>query len=71
MTDTYDILFAHVVRTLPDSLSERSVLLGALARVLPAMHPAKPTVVAMLDSMALQQKLQAQLPLAFTQGGGK
>lgn len=69
--DSYATLFSHVARTLPDSFSQRVTLLSALARVLPDAHPAQTTLSAMLAAMALQEELQANLPLAFTQGGAK
>lgn len=69
--DSYAVLFAHVARTLPDSITERIALLAALARVLPSHHAAQPTITAMVQAMTLQEELQARLPLAFTQGGAK
>lgn len=69
--DSYAVLFAHVARTLPDSITERIALLTALARVLPDQHAAQPTITAMVQAMTLQEELQARLPLAFTQGGAK
>lgn len=71
MTENHDILFSHVARTLPETNSERRELINALTCVLPAEHPAQSTLSGMLSAMALQDELQARLPLAFTQGGAK
>ena len=68
MTESHDIIFSHVARTLPDAPAERRTLLKALAFVLPTEHPAQTTVGALLSALQLQEQLQARLPLEFTQG---
>lgn len=65
MIDSYSTIFAHVARTLPDSLSERKRLLQALDSVLPTRHPAARHVAAQLAAIAGVEQLQQELPMHF------
>lgn len=65
MPDPLTILFEHVCRTLPDSLSARAAILHALDDVLAEDHPAKQSVRAQITALQTLETLQAELPLKF------
>ncbi len=67
IADAHSVIYAHAVRTLPDSLTERRQLLEALRRVLPAAHPATAQLAGVLAAMDAAESLQRDLPGFFTQ----
>lgn len=65
MTDSISILIEHVSNTLPDSISERLVLLEAMRQSIVAKHPAYKTVCEHIHALKSAQRLQSELPLKF------
>lgn len=59
------ILFEHVSKTLPDSLTKRKELLLAVKMVLPRNHPARAHVMAQIASLEAVEIMQHELPLKF------
>jgi hypothetical protein len=61
-TDSLAILSAHVVKTLPDHISDRRELLCALRHVMGPDHPARKTVNNYITAIdAIEQQLQPLL----------
>ena len=57
-----DYIVAHSVRTLPDSLTERSIMIGHLLAILPLKHAARGKLTEMFVGLAQQSFLQLELP---------
>ena len=55
-------LTAHVVKTLPDSITERGPILDALLDVLPDSHPNYREVAELKIHLEQHELLQSQLP---------
>lgn len=69
--NSIEILSRHVAQTLPDSIDERRRLLVALTHVLKASHAAYSSVQKQIQAIDDLKKLQAELPLQFSNGGAR
>ena len=59
------ILAEHAAATLPDSLTQRRVVLKAILINLKKTHPAYANIRQQLASLDLAEQLQAELPFHF------
>ena len=71
MTDCIAIIAEHVASTLPDSISKRLSVLEALRQLVKPSHPAYRPICEHIHALKSAQRLQAELPLNFTNGGAK
>jgi hypothetical protein len=58
-----DLVINHVVKTLPDSISERATLLMGLTYLMPENHPAKNKIREMVKLLELHVSLQQQFKI--------
>jgi short-subunit dehydrogenase len=65
--DALNTIIEHVVGTLPDSISRRREVLTALHKLMKRDHVATRNIRAQLAALDEIQKLQAELPLNFSQ----
>lgn len=70
MTDNLQTLTAHVVKTLPDSITQRGPILDALLELLPDSHPNYRELAEMKIHLEQHELLQSQLPVNLNQEEG-
>jgi Trp operon repressor len=68
-TKAFDIIAAHVVETLPDSIKKRKELLESLSRILPNQARSTIGVRVMLDHLLQHNIEQRQLTLDLNGNG--
>jgi hypothetical protein len=61
--EAIDVLAAHAVTSLPDSIAARKSLLRAVLRVISSMNPDYRRSLQMLAHLEKHEALQAKLPL--------
>ena len=65
-TNANEFLAMHAIATMPDSISGRKRLLGAVTGALPRNNPTRLTAQAILLTIKQQEDLQADLALSFS-----
>jgi len=64
-------LARHAIETLPDSIRARRELLEVVVESTPLSSPERQAAAQLLYLLVEHEKLQRELPLAFTPGGAK
>ena len=66
-TNPTEFLAMHAIATMPDSISARKRLLGAITGALPRNNDTRLTAQAILHTIKQQEDLQAKLAFTFKQ----
>jgi hypothetical protein len=68
----YEMLAAHIARTLPDSFQDRKVLLATAIKVLPHNCDSRTELAKMLEALKIHERSQLTFTgLLNTNGNGK
>ena len=67
----FNLLSGHVIATLPDSFSERKILLATLLAAVPLNFTHRMEIKRLLHFLEAHEKSQLDLPLLFQEPKGK